>query len=121
MRLYKVEDTNVSGTHRYSIFDCGTANWANCNRLDDGPTVNNLQSEFGLAATDSPFGTGCTQVIMGSSSSPTVFGGSLDIEEIANFGDTYSVHSLDYLGAQCNHYDSGIHNDQKLSTYDNRN
>jgi hypothetical protein len=122
VRLFKVEDTNVSGTHRYSIFDCGTSDWQNCTRLDDGPTVANLQSEFGLAAAESPFGTGCTQVIMGSQGSPTVYGGSLgDIKEIQDFGDSYTVHSLTYGAAQCNHYDSGIHNDQKLTTYDDRN
>ena len=118
MRLYKVEDTLVNGTHRYSIYDCGTSDWQTCGTyLEHGPTVANVNADFGGVATKSPYGTNSLQIIMGASGTPTVFGGALgDIKEIANYGDSYTVHALDFTNGACSHYDSGIHIDRKLTT-----
>ncbi len=123
VRLYKVEDTLVSGTHRYSVWDCGTSGWSTCgNSLDQGPTVANLNPNEASAVTESPFGVNCLQIIMGGSNHPTVYGGGLgDIKQQAAYNGAWTSHSLDYRPAACQHYDSGVHNDVKLTTHDDRN
>jgi hypothetical protein len=121
-RFFKVEETNYSGTHRYSIYDCGTGGWGTCNSLDNGPGVNSIGDVNAGALTESPTGQNCKNIIMGSSGNPTVFGGGPgDIQGMKQLSGSWDVRSLDYIGPACSHYDTGTHSDSQMKTYDDRN
>lgn len=122
VRLYKVENAALSGTHYFTIYDCGTSSWASCNALSLGPDVSDFGTQVSGVSTETQFGKNCNDTQTGTSGNPVVFGGPLgDVEGMIIFNGSYSVRSLDFAAPSCSHYAWGVHSDQKMSTYDDRN
>lgn len=128
VRLFKVEDTQYGPPtfiHRFSIYDCGVSGWNGCgSALDAGPLISAFNESHAGVSSEVVFSASCLDRPMGTQNLPAVFGGAQgDIEGKKAYAGSYSVRPLtDYVsGVVCSHHDWGVHNDMKMTVFDDRN